>query len=421
MVPGMTDDRFSKQNYITESSKAIPMPIVTKKRIIEAQDLAHEARSTFREYDNDRDLKELKQRVSDFYNLVWIYIDDLPRHKKGDYKNLEEIVSAPIEVENKKEEFKEWSERLYKLDMLLKDLGITDIGIKMEETDFAYSIFKGTPFNGFERPNTQKEASNWVNWYKLLSAIRTYAIKLKEDTDGLIVIWGPNRTGKDTLGLQLTQEVNPKPLTERNIVFNDDDFYEATEELNKFSAFHVTELSSLFYSKDAMKSEQKMRKKKLKTYAKKNMLMIGCDLNFYNLDKELISDKVTAAIHIPNRGKFEYYNKEKIKKFEKDRDTGEVVTPAPVFKGKFPKLEGRIWEMYKKMEDKKVINKDEGEEESKKIKDMAKEVREKLDRYKKEYHGRKYIDKDLVASDFEIGDRKSKKVKKLVEADEDMN
>jgi len=417
----MTDQKILESNYTAQGKKAIPMRVLAKRRILEAQDNAHEAHSTFREYGDEVDLKDLKQRVSDFFNLVWIYINDLPRHKKDKYSDLQKIANAPIKVSNKEKEFQIWSKRLYKLDMLLKDLGITDIGIKMEDTNFAYSIFKGTPFSGFERPNTQKEASNWVNWYKLLSAVRTYSIKLKEDTDGLIVIWGPNRTGKDTLGLQLTQEVNPKPLTKKNIVFDDDDFYVATEELNKFSAFHVTELSSLFYSKDAMKSEQKMRKKKLKTYAKRNMLMIGCDLNFYNLDKELISDKVTAAIHVPNRGKFEYYNKEKIKEFEKDRSTGEAKTPSPVFKGKFPKLEGRIWEMYKEMEDNKIINSNEGEDEAKKVKEMAEEVKEKLDRYKKEYNGRKYIDKDLVASDFEVGDRKSKKIKKLVEADENMN
>lgn len=357
---------LKSNNWEENGKKALPMPIITKKRILMAQKDAYDTYSDYKEYNDITSLQDLKRSILRFYNLVWVYIEDLPRHKKSKYSELSEIRTSSIPIQNQEKEAKKWENFLYKLHKLLKDLGIVDIGIRVENSDFAYSVFEGTPFHGFERNNYRKEASNWINWYKLLAAIKTRAIKLKEDTDAFVFIWGDNRTGKDTLSLQLTQEVNPEPLTEKNIVFDDDDFYTATEDLNKYHAFHITEMSSLFYSKNAVKKKQKRRKLKLKTYAKKNMLMFGCDLNFYNLDKELISDKVSVAINVPKRGYFEYYNKKKIKEFKKDKNTGEPITPSPVFKGKFPKLEGRVWETYKEMEDEKVTGKQEEEEEEEK-------------------------------------------------------
>lgn len=364
----MTDTKqlLKRQKINSTESKALPMPIMTKKRIILAQDEAHEARSTYREYQDEVSLREMKHAISDFYNLVWIYLDDLSQDKKEDYKNLEKIKEARIEVRDQNKEFRMWSNWLYEMDKLLKDLGITAIGIKRRNYDFGYEIWNGLPFTGKKTSKFRE----WMNWYRLKANIYNYSLMLREDTDGLIVIWGPNRVGKTTLGLHLVDLVHPKKITKKNFVFDNDDFWDATD-LPKYSSFLVDELSRLFYSKDTMTKTQKKRKKKLKTYAKKNMLVFGCDLNFYNLDKELISDKLTAAIKVTHRNqqgnysRFEFYSKQKIQEFEKDRDTGEAITPDPDFTGRFPAKKDKVWKLYQEEENRKIEKKEDEEEDDK--------------------------------------------------------
>lgn len=339
-----------RQQY-EEGKKALPEPQWVKRNILQLWVDTREARKDFIRRRDERSLQDLKERVIEYYYAIRVYVTSLPPEKSDKYSELENIQKPNIRSNNESSKWLKWANML---DDLLFDLGVTDIGINTKSYNYGLEIFNGAVI----QPHVTKKIRRWMNWHKLqanFTALKYHLVQ--QDMDGFVLIWGANRAGKSTLAIHLMDLVNSGEISKKNFVNNDEDFYEATEELNEGQSYLVDEVTNIFDRHDTRKSKQNKRIKKLETYAKRNMLGFGCTVNFFRIDKSLYS-KLAAAIKITGRGNFEFYSPSKIEEFKRDRQMKVVKTPAPEYRGKFPKRDDKVWEKYKNaIEDDKIFNK----------------------------------------------------------------
>jgi len=356
--------------------------------------------------------RDFQREIRKSYFMLKSHIEEMSWSSDTDYSPLFQIDKKVGFDRLNQDNIKRYKKYHDLLNKALHELGVTDIKLKASGGGKICPAFQGL---GFDTPK-------WAEWNYLKYTIKELRRKLREDIDGFIAIIGGNRVGKSSLGLQLADIANKGDLTPKNLVFDDKDFWTAANELPQYSSFLIDEISRVFYSKDAMKGDQKSRKKLMKTYAKKNMLVFGCDLNFYNIDKELREDKIIGVIHIPGRGRFEYYSKRKMSKFSKDKDDGSVIWPQPNFKGRFPeckKNKPELWKLYQEEEDRKIEkNGEEDGEKERTMGEVIEEIKKDMDRYTKNWGKKKIIDHHLIEADFDdVGGRKAKKIKSKIEAD----
>lgn len=98
--------------------------------------------------------------------------------------------------------------------------------------------------------------------------------------------------------------------------------------------------------------------------------------------------------------------KEKIKTFRISKPSEELIEPYEEKKSKFQEeLEEEVRKQVQEKEEEKTIS------------EIISEVRDNLERYKKMYHGKEIINKNLVMADFEVGSGKARKIKAVIEAD----
>lgn len=364
--------------------------------------------------------------------------------------------APPQEFEDVTEEkIKLWERLFYALDDLLVDIGPRDIMMKKKGSSFGNELVSQFDID-IKKENLElnldvKDAD--IGFIRLLIEFQNVRKALRSDKDvvGVVVSDGEgsaNRLGKTTLALILARLVenggNKGTLPDKSLIFTDDDFWSGMVDLPKYSAMEIDELSGIFYAKDAMKGEQKKRKKRMKTAAKKNQFVIGCDTNYWNIDREFKEDKIDFVIVVPQRGRFELYGPEEIQEFEKG-DNGELERPDPLFSGNFPDLnpggwdpeEGDpenpenpledygvdpVWVQYNKVEDKKLTQNNEEAQEELDLHEIKGEIKKRKDYFVAEYKGREFVDKDLVQMEWEeLTEKQSKQVKKAAESDLGLN
>jgi hypothetical protein len=393
----------------TDNTKALPEPRKVKHEMMVWRRRTHEAAREFSVHSHGKNYNRWRKCLIEWYLNMEPYIHDF-EGGQHDYSELRQIENW---ASGERPHQKDLWQKTQKLNTLMKDMGVINIGVKREGYPPGYEFLKGMP----HEMDTSDAA-----YERLLQNVRNQARLLEKDTDGVGVIWGPNRTGKTTLALHIMDEMNSVhdiEIDESNIIMTEDQFWEATDKNPQYSTSEIDELSSVFYAKDAMKSDQKKRKKKMKTFATDNQFLVGCDTSFYNIDKEIISDKVKWGIRVPKRGRFEFYSGEKIEQFEKDADDGSTVTPQPDFAGSFPKKVDELWEMYIEVEDQKVVSGDEDDGPSNE--EIIEKVKDDTDRYLKKYRGREMMNQPLVENDFDIGGRRARQIKAAVEEDLGIN
>lgn len=388
----MQDGLEERRQQYEEGKRALPEPQLVKRHILRLQNKTMEARNKLKMTPDKRRFKNLREKVLQYYDSVRTYITALGPEKASKYEELEELSNIDTIANGDMEKWVKWS---YQLDNLLFDLGVTDIGVSQKSYNYGLEIFNGAVI----QPHVTKKIRRWMNWHKLranFTALKHHLVR--QDMDGFVLIWGANRAGKSTLAIHLMDLVNSGEITEKNFVNTDGDFYEATEELREGQSYLVDELTNIFDIHDTRRTEQNERIKKLETYAKRNMLGLGCTVNFFRVDKSLYS-KLAGAIKITSRGNFDFFSPNQIKEFERDRQLKIVKTPAPEFRGRFPKRNDEVWKKYKEaIEDDKIFNKekeekrrDEDDKPSKKelitkdLKEMDEVNKEDLQEIKKKY------------------------------------
>jgi len=414
----------------TKPGKALPMPKQTKTLILESRSTAKRRLQIY--YKGER----YRQEFQDFKNAVVSYFQDVhPMAQEyldiQDYDiDTQDFIPPEMIPESYKDlqtqTVKKWIRYFYELDKMVFDLGITDIPVTKDGGSWGYLLtdqIGATEIPKSSGIDIQEENAD-IGFLRLLTEFQNARKALRKDRDMVGVVIGPNRRGKSTLALQLARTVehggNSGDLPAEAIAMDGEDFWEATQERGQYAAIMLDEVSGVFYAKDAMKGDQRKRKKRMKTAAKRNQFIVGCDTQFYQVDKEFRTDKVDFCIMVPSRGEFEFYGPNKLEKFEKDRDSGRAQTPDPDFSGGFPKLSDELWETYQEVEDEKIESKQldsEDEDEGDKLEEYKATILDDREKYTAEYNKRRYIDRELLEAELGLSPANAKRIKKAVEAE----
>lgn len=446
---------------------AIPEPRMVKRSILHARDDAAQLKEIFNSSYVLDSFIDFRSAVITLYGEIQSYTQDITEEDldmKTDDLDLErdpiQILrhpgAPPAEFDQvTQEKIKLWERLFYALDDLLVEIGPRDIMMKKTGSSFGNELVNQFDIEvkkeNYEL-NLDVENAD-IGYIRLLIEFQNIRKALRSDKDvvGVVVSdneGSSNRLGKTTLALILARLVhngeNKGTLPDKSFIFNDDDFWQGMEDLPKYSALEIDELSGIFYAKDAMKGEQKKRKKRMKTAAKKNQFVIGCDTNFWNIDKEFVNDKIDFVIVVPTRGRFELYGPEQIQEFEKG-DNGELERGDPICAGNFPDLnpddwdseEGDpeepenpledygvdpLWVQYSAVEDKKLTKSNEEAQEELDLMEIKGEIKKRKDYFVNEYKGSTFVDKDLVHMEWQdLTNKQVKQVKKAAEADLGLN
>jgi len=411
------------------NGKTIPMPKETKQIILRSRERCKQRLAAFQRNRTFSNFSYFKSSLSGYFqDLYPIALNNLDLESYD--IDVQELRNPPIlEREPGKEHYPliaDFIDYFYEVDKITHDLGVTDISVSQDKEKFGFVLSDQIGATGIDKKrnlSVDVENSN-LGWIRLQLEFQNLRKALRQDRDAVGVIFGKNRMGKSTLALQIARIVhngeNKGNLPKESIAMGDDGFWKGLQELDKYSAIHLDELSGVFYSKDSMTSEQKKRKKRMKTAAKKNQFVIGCDTQYFQIDKEFRTDKVDFAIHVSSRGNFEFYGPKLIERFEKDKDTGRAILPSPLFTGTFPELDDELWNRYQEVEDDKLEMKDlqdDEEEDGKDLEDVAEEVKASSEDFTKTYNSRKFVDSDLIEARKDVSSREADKLKKLVESD----
>ena len=415
-------------NFKFETDKgAIPEAKSTKRELLERKNRAQRSISNFNQNRYLDDYDYMRNSIVELYLSMQPHLRELEMNNGKDYSSLHELQAKPEPVDDYKdvtdEDIEYYRTKFVELSQALYDLGVTNIALEKQGKPYGYEFL-----NGLDHRLSKREDPGWARLKKNLLNMRRL---LRKDTDLVGVIYGGNRTGKTTLSLQCTRLLHKGSeegkLDEEQYIIQSEDFRKAMDEGDQYQANHIDEMSLLFHKRDGMNTEQKNRNKMMKTYAVKNMAMIGCDNNFYNIDQEFLSDKVDFVIHVPKRGKFEFYSKSKVAKFKKS-DDNTPKTPNPDFTGSFPDLDpdnsktNPLWKQYKEIEHKKLKVEDDEKEEGAELKKAINEVVEVPEDYKKELEGRDpIISHRLIRAEYpHLSVEQAKTVKDAVEAKVDL-
>jgi len=413
------------------NGKTIPMPKETKQIILRSRERCKQRLAAFQRNRTFSNFSHFKSSLSGYFqDLYPIALNNLDLDSyEIDVQELRNPPHLEREQEKEEEEYqlvKDFIDYFYEVDKITHDLGVTDISVSQDKEKFGFVLSDQIGATGIDKKrnlSVDVENSN-LGWIRLQLEFQNLRKALRQDRDAVGVIFGKNRMGKSTLALQIARIVhngeNEGNLPRESIAMGNEGFWKGLQELDKYSAIHLDELSGVFYSKDSMTSEQKKRKKRMKTAAKKNQFVIGCDTQYFQIDKEFRTDKVDFAIHVSSRGNFEFYGPKLIERFERDKDTGRAITPSPLFTGSFPELDDELWKRYQEVEDEKLEMKDlqdDEEEDGKDLKDVAEEVKASSEEFTKTYNSRKFVDSDLIEARKDVSSREADKLKKLVESD----
>lgn len=246
----------------------------------------------------------------------------------------------------------------------------------------------------------------------------------KTDGDWVHVTVGGEGKGKSTLNAAIGFYVDDQFSADR-MHFNGKDFRNHAMDLPELSAVSHDEAVEDMYKREAMAENVRRMIKFLRKCRYLQLVILLSLPSLSELDRSLWDPaktdepRVKSIARVVNPGWAHFYSQARFAEIDTDADNG-VEWPDPDYRDDFPNLKQQrpeFWENYMEKKDRDISNDEIEEETELSIKEMAKAVKQKQDRYVAEYKGRRYIDQDLVAADFEIGDRKAKKVKKLAEAD----
>lgn len=247
----------------------------------------------------------------------------------------------------------------------------------------------------------------------------------KRDLDWVHVNTGGEGSGKSSLSAAIGFYVD-NSFNVNRMCLKGKELRTKAIELDNLNSIVFDEGIENLYSRDAMKTDNK---KMIKFFRKCRYLNLFIQINIPDiseLDKNIRppSDRIHSIARCVNQGWMHFYSQKSLKNI-KYKDNS-IKWPDYDFRGQFPdmsKLKPNFWKAYQKKKEEDVKN-IESEGDNKKeelsIKEMAKVVisegssPDKSD-YVRNYRNRTFVDQDLIAANFEIGDRASRKVKKLAE------
>jgi len=176
---------------------------------------------------------------------------------------------------------------------------------------------------------------------------------IKQNYDGFIVITGREGFGKSTLAGQAAVYLDPTYDISR-CCFTSDQFIKAAECASKFQAIVFDETMGYLSSRGAMSSFNKDLIKIFSEMRSKNLFIILCIPNFFELDRYPAMHRSTGLLYIYKRsffGSYDYNTKKKLYLIGKKYYSYSV---PPNFRGRFIKYFPLDQEEYDKKKQKAI-------------------------------------------------------------------
>jgi len=287
-----------------------------------------------------------------------------------------------------------------------------------------------SPPKPLQKPNDQH-----VPW--LLRRIWERVNRRNEHFMGVIV--GQEGSGKSHTAIKICKHVDPSFNADRIIFDVTELLEELTEERHEPGNFYLLDEAGVQFGKRTWQDRaQVLANQALQLIRDHNLGLVFTLPRLSELDSQT-QGRLQAAYEITQK-KADEYVEGKWKFFDPSRmdDNGKIYKKYPrramngerkrIRKFRFKPPETEIIDNYE--ERKRAFQKEvyqetiekmrgEGEEEGeekKTIKELAKEIKsnEGVSAYIKENHGQRYIDRDLIEVEYEIGSRRSKKLKKVL-------
>lgn len=193
---------------------------------------------------------------------------------------------------------------------------------------------------------------------KLSILTRAIRNKMKQQYDFVLVIIGPEGSGKSSLAWFLQKEYHHSFGPDDNI-FAPDEFRVKIRKAKKFRGKNIDEGAIVFFSGDASTREGRMSIKLLTGMRDYFQFCTICIPNFWILTKYIREHRVKAVLRIVKRGWVFYYGPKKVKKIKRDKRTLKTIWPDWDFRDSFPdasRLWPEEWEQYKDRKRKEILD-----------------------------------------------------------------
>ena len=133
---------------------------------------------------------------------------------------------------------------------------------------------------------------------------------VKKDFDSFIVITGREGFGKSTLAFQVATYLDPTFNLGR-VVFTAEQFVDAVENAERYECIVFDETMGYLGSRGAMSKFNRSLVKVMSEMRSKNLFIILCIPNFFELDRYPAIHRSTGLLHIYKRGRFGSYDYKK--------------------------------------------------------------------------------------------------------------
>lgn len=250
-----------------------------------------------------------------------------------------------------------------------------------------------------------------------------------ENVDWPFAVEGKEGSGKSALAQALGIEIDGEHFDpEEQIAFSGEDFERKAKKIGadpKRKVVIYDEGVDDLMATDTMTSQSRKRVKFLRQCRELNLVIILVMPVFAEMNKKIRNNRVKTVARCMKKGQpgnrtryVLWYGEETLKEIEKDGDSISYPSSNASDQWSDPEQEWpEIWKKYIDMKEGNLTDDSENEEEQISVPEIVRIVKNRKEDYIDEYQGNKYISKELIEYDFDIGGRKSKKVKKVVERD----
>ena len=262
-----------------------------------------------------------------------------------------------------------------------------------------------------------------------------YQYKITNNYDRVILVIGDEGVGKSTFILELIVlwrmirdvEIDIDEILEL-MQTDREGFKRALSRAPRRSVIAAPDAARIYHKKDAMDPDQKeLEKDLLDVRMKENLILLGFQ-SWKTVPTDLAERRARNAFYIPRRGLVRGYDRESL---DEKVDSGDW--PRADLVDTFPSLEGtELWDQYRQtdLEAKqlRIDLEDEPEDEPKTKRERIDEVyREIKDERGIESvvgihggHNKPHIDIDMIQLGFDLSIRDARKVKKLLQNDDEI-
>ncbi len=174
----------------------------------------------------------------------------------------------------------------------------------------------------------------WISDLLLRRSLDRLVFKIQKGFFNIIIVWGPTRTGKSTLGAQMGKHMSEalgKPFDERNMFWDTEKLVEEAMKGKRDMVYMLDEAAFDMMGEDWQKQSHKDFIKIIFTAAKYHQTFIICIPVLEKLREAIVTDNHTVGLEVYynektfQRGFFKIYKKSSLSRYYKALKKGKYI------------------------------------------------------------------------------------------------